>query len=128
VRLLLDTHTFLWLLESPEKLSGAALDACKNLENELWLSTVVAWEIQIKNQLGRLTLEVPLAEMIQSQRAANTVEMLPVELEHVLELGNLPPHHKDPFDRLLIAQARIENLHLVTGDGVIPQYEVAVLW
>lgn len=128
MRLLLDTHTFLWLLESPEKLSGPALEACKNREHQLLLSVASAWEIQIKSQLGKLTLEVPLAEMIHNQQAANSLQVLAVDLEHVLELGNLPPHHKDPFDRLLVAQARIEGLRLVSSDDDIGQYDVSVLW
>ena len=128
MKLLLDTHTFLWLLESPEKLSEVALGACKSREHQLFFSVVTGWEIQIKSQLGKLILEVPLSEMVESQQAFNELQVLPVTLDHVLELENLLPLHKDPFDRLLVAQARVENLHLVTGDGVISQYAVTVLW
>ena len=128
MKLLLDTHTFLWLLTSPEKLSEQALAACKDLENQLFFSVVVAWEIQIKRQLGKLVLDEPLAEMVQSQTDANALQILPVTLEHVFELDNLARHHKDPFDRLLIAQARVESCQLVTSDSVIPTYSVAVLW
>src|SRR5215467_11863524 len=99
MRLLLDTHTFLWLDGSPEHLSPAALAACEDPTNQRYLSVVSAWEIQIKHQINRLQLDVPLEEMIRGQQTDNDLRILPVELHHVHALATLPLHHHDPFDR-----------------------------
>jgi PIN domain nuclease of toxin-antitoxin system len=128
MRLLLDTHTFLWLDGSPEQLSPAALAACEDPTNELYLSVVSAWEIQIKHQINRLQLDVPLEEMIQGQQTANALKILSVELHHVYILRQLPLHHHDPFDRLLIAQAKAEQMRLVSADSQFAPYLVDVLW
>jgi len=128
MRLLLDTHTFLWLDGNPEQLSPAALAACEDPTNELYLSVVSAWEIQIKHQINRLQLDVPLEEMIQGQQAANDLKILPVELPHVYTLRQLPLHHHDPFDRLLIAQAKVEQMWLVSADSQFAPYLVEVIW
>jgi PIN domain nuclease of toxin-antitoxin system len=128
MRLLLDTHTFLWLDGSPEHLSPAALAACEEPTNELYLSVVSAWEIQIKHQINRLQLDVPLEEMIQGQQTANDLKILSVELRHVYILRQLPLHHHDPFDRLLIAQAKAEQLRLVSADSQFAPYLIDVLW
>ena len=89
---------------------------------------VSVWEIQIKSQLGKLKLNLPLSEIIQSQRQMNNVQILTVELDHVLELQNLPYHHKDPFDRLLIAQANVEDVLLVSGDSIFSEYPINLIW
>jgi PIN domain nuclease of toxin-antitoxin system len=128
MKLLLDTHTFLWLASNPEKLSQTGLAACEDLTNELYLSVVSAWEIQIKRQVNRLQLGVPLDQMIQGQRAANGLRILPVKLQHIYILDELPLHHNDPFDRLLIAQAKAEHAWLVSGDSRFQPYPVDVLW
>ena len=128
MRLLLDTHTFLWLDGSPERLSPGALAACEDPTNQLYLSVVSAWEIQIKHQIHRLQLDVPLEEMIQGQEAANDLRILPVALHHVYTLRHLPLHHHDPFDRLLIAQAKAEQMRLVSADGQFAPYLVDVMW
>ena len=125
---LLDTHTFLWLDDSPERLSPAALAACEDPTNELYLSVVSAWEIQIKHQINRLQLDVPLEEMIQGQQAANDLKILPVELPHVYTLRQLPLHHHDPFDRLLIAQAKVEQMRLVSADSQFEPYLIEIIW
>jgi PIN domain nuclease of toxin-antitoxin system len=128
MKLLLDTHTFLWLDGSPEHLSPTALAACEDPINELYLSVVSAWEIQIKHQIKRLQLDVPLEQMIRGQQAANDLRILPVELHHVYALAALPLHHHDPFDRLLIAQAKAEQAWLVSADSQFGPYPVDVLW
>ncbi len=125
---LLDTHTFLWWSGNYDNLSPTAYDLCHDPANDLLLSLASVWEIQIKTQLGRLTLPRPLNEIIAAQMQQNRVTLLNIRLDHIYELGTLPPHHRDPFDRLLVAQARIENLPLVTKDGKITQYDVAVVW
>lgn len=128
MKLLLDTHTFIWWDSEPAKLSPQALTLCQDRKNSLLLSVASVWEMQIKLQLGKLKLNLPLAELIESQQQTNSIEILPVTLVHVLALQNLPPHHKDPFDRLLIVQANVEDAVLVSNDPVFVKYAVQVLW
>jgi PIN domain nuclease of toxin-antitoxin system len=128
MKLLLDTHTFLWLDGSPERLSATALAACEDPSNQLYLSVVSAWEIQIKYQINRLELDVPLEEMIQGQQDANDLSIIPVELHHIYTLQQLPLHHNDPFDRLLIVQAKAEQMRLVSADGQFRPYVADLIW
>ncbi len=128
MKLLLDTHTFLWWDSEPTKLSAQALAMCQDRGNVLLLSVASVWEMQIKLQLGKLKLNLPLADVIESQRRVNNIEVLPVALTHVLALDRLPSHHKDPFDRLLIAQASVEEAVLVSGDPVFTRYSTQVIW
>ena len=128
MKLLIDTHAFLWLMGEPERLSHKALEACQDRENELYLSVVSAWEIKIKQGLGKLKLESPLRTIIEQQQEKNDFKILAVELKHVLALGELPPHHTDPFDRLLIAQAQIEDAYLVSSDPQFAKYPVKLCW
>ncbi len=128
MRLLLDTNAFLWPMTEPEKLSVKARTACEDPDNELLLSVVSAWEVQIKLQLGKLELDDPLADVIERQRNKNNAKLLPIELAHIYALGDLEHHHRDPFDRLLIAQARVEGAEFVTHDKVIADYAVKTLW
>jgi len=128
MKLLLDTHVFIWWSSEPDKLSQKVLTLCEDVENSLILSVASVWEMQIKLQLGKLKLQLPLQKLIESQQQTNNLQILSIDLEHVLELHNLPPHHNDPFDRLLIAQANTENLHLVSKDGVFSKYEAKLLW
>ncbi len=127
MKLLLDTHIFLWLNSDPEKLSSYIRDICINPENQLHLSLVSPWEIQIKQQLGKLRLHRELSDMVETQVEQNELNILPIKLEHIYALNNLPYRHKDPFDRLLIAQAGIESMTLVTMDKKIEQYDVETL-
>jgi PIN domain nuclease of toxin-antitoxin system len=100
MRLLLDTHAFIWSFAEPEKLSSKALVLLTDGDNDLVLSVASVWEMQIKIQQGKLRFTVPLGELVESQRQTNGVQVLPIELEHVLALDTLPALHKDPFDRL----------------------------
>jgi PIN domain nuclease of toxin-antitoxin system len=128
MKLLLDTHTFIWWDSSPQKLSPKAFAFCQNPENTLLLSMVSIWEIQIKLQLGKLSLNLPLPELIESQQQTNNIELLPINLTHILTLDSLPYHHKDPFDRLLISQAIVEDAVLVSGDSILANYPVKIEW
>ena len=128
MNLLLDTQAFLWWSTAPGKLSATALATCQDRGNTLILSVVSVWEMQIKIQLGKLKFTVPLREIVESQEQTNGVQVLPVGLEHVLALDALPAHHKDPFDRLLVAQANVEGAFLVSGDLVFLSYPVKLLW
>lgn len=89
---------------------------------------VSAWEIGIKRQLGKLELDVPLTEVLAQWQASNDLRILSIELQHVVAVEELPLHHSDPFDRLLIAQARVENMHLVSADSRVRLYTVPVCW
>ena len=128
MKLLLDTHVFIWWDSEPARLSPRALALCQDPQNTLLLSVVSLWEMQIKLQLGKLKLALPLREIVDGQRRTNNVEILPVTLEHVLGLENLPPYHKDPFDRLLVAQAIVEEAVLVSADPNIAKYPVQIVW
>jgi len=128
MKLLLDTHVFIWWANEPEKLSEKALIACQDNRNTLLLSVASVWEMQIKMHLGKLKINRTIENLIQTQRAANGIQVLAIELTHVLGLNHLPSFHKDPFDRLLIAQANIESATLITVDPEFSSYPVQVLW
>lgn len=128
MNLLLDTHTFIWWDSEPAKLSPQVLTLCQDGANIVLLSVASVWEMQIKLQLGKLKLNLPLAEVVESQQQTNSIEVLPITLAHVLPLQNLPPHHKDPFDRLLVVQANVENAVLVSIDPIFKKYPVKLLW
>ena len=128
MRLLLDTHAFIWLDNAPTRLTQRVRSAIEDTDNSLLLSMVSVWEIQIKTQLGRLDIPNGLANLIQRQQESNGIELLPITVPHVLALSELPFHHGDPFDRLLISQARVEDIILVTKDENISKYPVDLLW
>jgi PIN domain nuclease of toxin-antitoxin system len=127
MKLLLDTHTFIWWANEPEKLSERALTACQDNSNTLILSVASVWEMEIKRQLGKLKIGT-IAGLINTQEKANGLKVLPIELIHVFYLSRLPLHHKDPFDRLLIAQANAEEATLISADPILISYDVTVLW
>ena len=130
MKLLLDTHAFLWLMDASSKLSAPARDACEDETNQLLLSVASLWEIQLKHQLGKLRLDVPLEQIVHEQTEAQVIELLPVEAHHVLALTDVPAHHNDPFDRLLVAQAHVEQATLVSVDKALHAYRdhVEILW
>ena len=127
MKLLLDTHTFIWWDSEPSKLSQRALELLTDKNNLRLLSVVSLWEMQIKQQLGKLALSKSLAEIIAIQQN-NFIEILPINVKHVLALDDVPIYHKDPFDRLLIAQANTENAVLISRDSVFAHYSVKVEW
>lgn len=116
----LDTHTFLWWLEDPQLLSKAARKAIGDGKNTVYVSAAVVWEIAIKRALGKL--EAP--DDLEAAMAANRFLPLPVTIPHALAVATLPPHHRDPFDRLLIAQASHEGFKFVSRDGYVARYGV----
>jgi PIN domain nuclease of toxin-antitoxin system len=128
MKLLLDTHAFLWLRSTPEKIPPQLLETYNNVKNDIFLSMVSIWEIQIKHQLGKLELNVPLQQLIETQVQQNNLKILPITSDHIYALNTLPFHHKDPFDRLLIVQARLEKLQLASADGIFNQYDVGLFW
>ena len=124
MRILLDTHCWLWLQVEPERLRDTSLELVENRGNELLLSAASSWEIAVKHALGRLPLPEPPATYVPSRMASSGVAGLPVEHIHALRVAELPPLHRDPFDRLLVAQAREEKLTLLTADPRILAYDV----
>lgn len=128
MRILLDTHTFIWWFDSPQRLSARVLAMCQDSNNSLVVSVVSLWEILIKQQIGKLELSRPLVDIVREQQQVNTLAILPVELDHVLEVEKLPLHHRDPFDRLLISQALSEEMPIVSVDPLLRPYPVTILW
>ena len=127
MNLLLDTHTFIWWDSNASHLSQKAQALIGDPSNSIYLSLVSIWEIQIKRNLGKLQIRKPIQDILTEQRA-NGVNTLQIEIKHLIELDNLPNHHKDPFDRLLIAQAASEGLTLLTKDKFFQDYQVSVIW
>jgi PIN domain nuclease of toxin-antitoxin system len=121
VRLLLDTHAFIWACVDPEKLSRAERQAIADPDNDVLVSAASAWEIAIKRALGRLDFPIERFEEFVSSVG---FEPLSVTVRHAVAAGALPRHHDDPFDRMLIAQARLEGATMVTADGKFPLYDV----
>jgi PIN domain nuclease of toxin-antitoxin system len=128
MKLLLDTHTFLWWDGEPEKLSPKILAMCQDPANELILSVASLWEIQIKSRMGKIRLREPLRTLVEEQQRANGLGLLPVGAPHVFDLETLPPIHKDPFDRIIVAQARVEGLTLASRDTILNEYDVDLIW
>lgn len=128
MRVLLDTHCWLWLQTEPERLSEDALALARSPKTENLLSAASSWEIAIKFALGRLSLPKPPYEYVPERILSSGVIPLPVEHVHALHVAGLPKHHKDPFDRLLIAQAQIEGVAIMTADRRFEPYEVTVHW
>lgn len=127
MKLLLDTHVFIWMHAEPDRLSRRARDLLVDPDTELHLSVVVAWELGIKIARERLTLPEPLDEYVMSRANRSRMSLLPIGLVHVLDAVALPGHHADPFDRMLVAQARAEGLTLLTADPWIARYDVALM-
>ena len=125
MKLLLDTHTFIWWDREPSLIPEATLDLLQR--SQLLLSLVSLWEIQIKKQIGKLRLNMPLAEMVKHQQS-NSITLLPIAVAHILELEQLPQHHRDPFDRLIIAQSRVEAITIVTRDSAFQSYDCKTMW
>ena len=128
MRLLLDTHAFLWAIAEPSRLSDPVRGWLEDGGNETWVSIASIWEIAIKTGLGRLRLPSALGSFLRRQLASSNFLVLPIGLEHAVAVRDLPHHHRDPFDRLLIAQSRIEGLALVSRDPQMKAYETDVLW
>jgi PIN domain nuclease of toxin-antitoxin system len=128
MRVLLDTHTFLWWISDDNQLSEAARATIGGRENQLFFSAASGWEIAIKARLGKLRLPSNLEQFVVEQLHSNAVESLPVHLSHALHVYKLPLLHRDPFDRLLVAQAQLESLPILTVDWQIRQYAVQALW
>ena len=128
MNLLLDTHALLWWLFGDPKFSSKARTVIEKSDQRVWVSSASAWEIATKVRIGKLPEIGDVAEKLPAYLRRERFEALPISLDHALAAGTLPGPHKDPFDRMLIAQARIEKLRVVSIDSVFKQYGVPVLW
>jgi PIN domain nuclease of toxin-antitoxin system len=128
MKLLLDTHVLIWLVEGSDNLSQAARQAIENDDNSLYLSIASLWEMTIKMTLGKLQLGMSIDRIVESYILPSGMEIILIQLNHLVVLRDLPLHHRDPFDRLLISQARSEELILVSGDRIFGDYPVQLLW
>jgi PIN domain nuclease of toxin-antitoxin system len=128
VKLLLDTQCWLWWFAQPERLNEEVIAQIADENNELWLSVASIWEIGIKVAIGKLPLPDPLDSYISSRMAQLRVRSLEITASHALQSAALPLHHRDPFDRMLIAQAQIEEMMLVSADSMFNKYDISLLW
>ena len=128
MKALLDTHAFLWWINDDPRLSDTVRELVGNGESELFLSAASGWEIAIKMRLGRLEVREDPEQFIFEQLALNDIAVLPISMNHALRTAALPDHHRDPFDRMLVAQSQIEQLPIVTADPLIARYAVEVIW
>ena len=127
MRLLLDTHIFLWYISGSDRLPEVFKASIRDQGNEVLLSAAAIWECVIKHSLGKLLLPEPPAEYLPKQRAAHEIDSLPIVEGDMAVLARLPPHHRDPFDRLMVAQALHQRLTIVTVDPLVRTYEVPLL-
>ena len=128
VRVLLDTHALLWFITDDPQLGRRARATIEEPDMHVLVSTASLWEIAIKHSMGKLPLARSFAETFPAQLDANTFQTLQAEVEHLARLIDLPFHHRDPFDRLIIAQAIVEGLPVLTRDGAFDDYPVETIW
>jgi PIN domain nuclease of toxin-antitoxin system len=128
MRAILDTQIFLWWNTNEPRLSASIREIIADGRNELYLSAASAWEIAIKAARGRLTLPAPPQEYVTSRLVLHSIQSLPIISRHALQVYTLPEHHRDPFDRLLVAQGQIEDLPILTADRLFAQYDVKVIF
>ena len=124
----MDTHVLIWLVEGDKNLGTVARSAIEDEDNSLYLSIASLWEITIKLSLGKLDLQLSVDEMVESFLIPGGIEILQIETSHLSILRDLPLHHRDPFDRLIIAQAQAEKMTLISADGVFDLYDVDLQW
>lgn len=128
MKLLLDTHAFLWFAADDPRLSPAAKSAIEDPSSETYLSVASVWEMAIKVSLGKLRLDKGVMEFITEQLSRNAFALLSIELAHVAKVADLPFHHRDPFDRLLVAQCLVQDMPLITRDPAVELYGVTRIW
>jgi PIN domain nuclease of toxin-antitoxin system len=128
MRLLLDTQSFIWFIEGNTKLSTLARMHIEDIANVRQLSIASLWEIAIKMSIGKLNLGLPFATLIPQQLDRNLVDLLDITVEHLAVVANLPFHHKDPFDRLIISQAIVEQMPIISVDSAFDAYGITRLW
>ncbi len=127
MKYLLDSHVLLWWLQNDPALSSKALRAISSADNEIFISAVTAWELAIKNHSGKLEIH-KLLDGLESKLTEEGFFTITISMRHALRAGALPSHHRDPFDRMLIAQAQVEDLSLISNDSMFDQYGVRRIW
>jgi PIN domain nuclease of toxin-antitoxin system len=128
VRYLADTHALLWWAEDSSRLSRRARSVFARADSEILFSVASSWELSIKLALGRVKLSTPLDEFLHVELPRQAVDVFPIDTRHVVRTAGLPPHHRDPFDRMLIAQALVEDIPVLTADPLFTRYGVDVVW
>lgn len=128
MRYLLDTHSFLWFIAGDEQMSEKARDLIEDVENDICLSVGSLWEMSIKISLGKLTISGPFAEIIPRQIEQNSIDLMPIAMQDMSRLVDLPFHHRDPFDRLIIVQAITRNVPVIGNDAEFSNYPVDLVW
>ena len=128
MKYLLDTHAFLWFVSEDNRLSSKAQSIIKNSRNDIYFSAVSAWEMSIKIRLGRLSIEEELEPFIIKQLSENNFSTLSITIFHSIYTSKLPDIHKDPFDRMIVAQSQVEDMPLISKDKNIKKYKVPVVW
>ena len=128
MKVLLDILAFLWLISDDDRLSENARQTFLNTENSLFFSAASLWEICIKKSLGKISLKKGWFRTIQKEMEINTIQWLPVEMIHCAGVAELPFHHRDPFDRMLIAQASVEEMKLMSRDSRLSKYAIELIW
>lgn len=128
MRLLIDTHAFLWFIDASPQLSATARKLIEDAGNERYLSVASVWEMAIKVSLGKLRLGQPMEVRIPQQLSHNGIALLSIDLRHTAAVTTLPFHHRDPFDRMLIAPAQVEQMSILSIDSALDAYGTARLW
>ena len=128
MKLLLDTHAFLWFIDGSSKLSSTARERIEDRANGKWVSVASLWEIAIKASLGRLDLKEPFEAIMPAQLELNGFSLLSLEINHIAKTISLPFHHRDPFDRVLAAQCIAEEMSIVSVDAIFDRYSVPRCW
>ena len=128
MKLLLDTHTFLWFIIGSSNITANARALIEDETNEKFFSLASLWEIAIKVSIGKLTLSAQFEDVFPGQLINNGIELLEIKVEHTAKVATLPYHHRDPFDRLLVAQAIVEQMHIISVDSFFDAYSVTRQW
>ena len=128
MRFLLDTHAFLWFIQGNDNISDVAKSSVEDSTHEKFISIASLWEIAIKVSIGKLAVEMPMTELVETQVLGNAFGILGILPEHLEELSKLPFHHKDPFDRLIIAQGLAEDMSVISKDKAFRAYTVRLVW
>ena len=128
MKILLDTHALIWMDTDPTQLSATAVACFNDPANDIWLSVVSVWEVVIKVGTGKLALSGDIDQIVRDIQAQNPLQLLDIQYPHALAVRGLPPIHRDPFDRMLVAQALVENATILTCDANIRRYPVMTIW
>ncbi|MDO4224209.1 MAG: type II toxin-antitoxin system VapC family toxin [Acinetobacter sp.] len=128
MKLLLDTHAFIWFIHDSPKLSNLAKSLIVNPNNECFISLASIWEMSIKSSMGKLDIPLPIHDLYEQHIVGNDMELLPITIHHIEKVHELPFYHKDPFDRMIIAQSIVENMTIISCDSAYHDYPIHHAW